>query len=280
MYPYVYVLGKDFAVFGIMAVFGTGVGTALAVWLCDRKGVNRTDALLTACMTIVGAMVGAWLLGPLIKLPDVLVNWEHYKEVPLGVFLSWFTGGIVFYGGVIGGALAAFLFCRSFKIPFLPIADIAAAALPLGHAFGRVGCFFGGCCYGVEVSASHLFAVVYPPRYDGLESLSAPAGVSLLAVPLIEAADNIIIFAIILCFLFFTRKNAVPGRALALYGLLYGTQRFVLEFFRGDMLRGVYGGVSTSQYISIGIIVLSSVLVMSTFRKAEKHCAKSTPLDD
>jgi phosphatidylglycerol:prolipoprotein diacylglycerol transferase len=270
MYPYVHVLGKDFALFGIMAVFGTGVGTALAVWLCDRKGVNRTDALLTACMAIAGAIVGAWLIGPIVKFPDVLVNWERYKEVPLGVFLAWFTSGIVFYGGLIGGVLAAFFFCRSFKISFWSMADVFAVALPFGHAIGRVGCFFGGCCYGVEVSVSHPLAVVYPPRYEGLEGIAAPAGLSLLAVPLIEAAGNVAIAGIVLCFLFFTRKNAMSGRALALYGLLYSTQRFILEFFRGDILRGVYGGVSTSQYISIGLFALSATLMFYTFSNTLK----------
>ncbi|MDR0248103.1 MAG: prolipoprotein diacylglyceryl transferase [Oscillospiraceae bacterium] len=267
MHPYINALGRDIPVFGLMALAGIGAALGIVALLCPRKGVNRSDATLTALMAVACAMAGAWLIGPIIKLPDVLIHWERYSSMPLGSFLAWFAGGIVYYGGFIGGAAGALIFCRAFKMPFLPMADIYAVALPAGHALGRVGCFFGGCCFGVEVPATHPLAVTYPPRHDGLDAVAAPAGVPLLPVPLIEAAGNLIISAAVLCFLYLTRRSAVPGRALALYGLLYSAQRFTIEFFRGDALRGVYGGVSTSQYISVALFALSAALMLWTFRK-------------
>ena len=237
-----------------MMVTGGAAAAGIAVVRCKKYGITRLDAVLIACMALAGGVGGAILFKPVIRLPDIIIHRDFYAKVPLGDFFSWYFGELVFYGGLIGGTVAAVLFCRHFGISVSKTADLTAPAIPIGHAFGRLGCFFGGCCYGIEVSVSNPFAIVYPDRTDGLAGVSAPAGKPLLAVPLIEAAGNVMIACLILLF---ERKNNTPGRGLALYGILYSVQRFVLEFFRGDLVRGVYGGISTSQIISIIILALS-----------------------
>jgi phosphatidylglycerol:prolipoprotein diacylglycerol transferase len=257
-------------------VLGFGIAFLVILLSCKITKTPKDDPILVGLMAIAGGITGVVALNPIIKLPGILINWEDYAQMPVGEFFGLLFGAMIFYGGLIGGVLAAFLFCRGFKLPFLKMADIIAPAIPIGHAFGRLGCLFGGCCYGMEVDASHPFAIVYPQRTDQFADAAAPAGVPLLAVPLIEAVGNVIIGVVILAFLILRNKSKTElpaGLAVALYGLLYGIQRFTLEFFRGDLVRGVYGsaGISTSQIISICVVAGALAILIVAFIKNNKH---------
>jgi len=267
MHPYFHLFGLTVPAFGTMLLLAALAGAGIALWQCKADGFSISDLFLVCCFTLAGACVGLFLIKPLISIPKIVIDWHKTSVIPVYEYLGWFFGDMVFYGGLIGGALAAYWFCRRFKMPFLRIADICAPAIPVSHAIGRIGCLLGGCCYGVRVSASNPFAIIYPARNDIFAEAAAPAGVPLLAVPIIESAANLLIFGTIL---FFGRKKPRDGSRFALYGILYGTQRFILEFFRGDLVRGVYGGVSTSQIISVGVIAVSAVLTIKikTARKA------------
>ena len=254
MCPYIHIFQLSIPVYGIMTLLGMTVAVGVVALQCKYHNYSRQEALLAALIALAGSIAGLFLLGPVTKLPDIIINWDKYSKIPLGDFLSWFVGDIVFYGGLIGGVIAVVLYCRYFKMSFLSIADVCAPAIPAGHAIGRVGCLMAGCCYGIEVSHSNPLAIIYPERTDGLALVAAPAGIPVLAMPLIEAGGNIVIMCIILLF---QRRNKVTGRGIAVYGILYSVQRFALEFFRGDLLRGVYRGVSTSQIISVVVFVVS-----------------------
>lgn len=267
MFPSLHVFGIDLSMYGIMMIVGMAAAIGIVVLRCGSLGYPRQEAILTGLIAIAGGIAGAVLFRPITKLPEIIIHWEVISKVPLGEFLSWFIGELVFFGGLIGGCIGAVLYCRAFKMRLAPIADVFAPAIPVGHAFGRVGCFFAGCCYGVEVSPSNPFAVVYPPRTDGLDMVAVPAGVPILAVPLIEAGVNILIA----CFIVFVLpKRKVIGRDIGVYGILYSVQRFVLEFFRGDKVRGVYWGISTSQFISIALVIISTIWLIYIYRKARR----------
>jgi phosphatidylglycerol:prolipoprotein diacylglycerol transferase len=176
----------------------------------------------------VGAFVGAYLLRPLMMGADGF-------------------GEMVFYGGLFGGMLGMLVYCLVFQADVLSLFDIYAPAVLIGHFFGRVGCFLHGCCYGVE-TAAFPFAVTYPQS-----SLSAPSGIPLVPVPLIEAAFLLVMFVFVTYLYLRTDKK---GLCAVVYFASYAAARFVLEFFRGDDYRGVYLGFSTSQAISVLILVM------------------------
>jgi len=260
MHPILFeIFGRPIASYGLLMLLGT-----VAAWLFVRQlaGSDRKkneDISLVFLICICGGLIGAFVLRPLMKIPEVFVNWEQFKQMPIGVFFSYFFGEMVFFGGLVGGVCAMLLFCRAFKIPILPIADLFAPALAVAHSFGRIGCFLGGCCYGIPVSPSHPFAVVFPTA-----SLGAPAGTPLLATQLIEAA-SLLILAVILTAVY--KKTADSGLSVCLYGTSYSVMRFILEFYRGDTVRGQYGWFSTSQYISILIFITSAVLMCFIIKK-------------
>jgi len=268
MYPFISVYEIKFPTYGLLMMVGVGLAFGLTALLCSNKlvrgqRVDRADTLLTCSIIIFGALVGAVSLRPIMKLPEVIIYWETFSQYPIGEVMGYMFGEIVFYGGLIGGALAAVIFCKFYRIPMLPTMDAIAPAVPLGHAFGRLGCLNAGCCYGMEVSHDHIFAIVYPEV-----SLAAPPGVPLIALPALEAG-GLFLISIIVVTVFITTKP--KGLCLALYLALYSALRFSLEFFRGDLIRGMYGPFSTSQYISMGVFVVSIVLicVMIRRRKAE-----------
>jgi len=267
MHPFIHILWRDVPSYGIMMLAGICAGLLVTTVLCGplkkNRTINRTDVLLTSLIAIAGAITGAYLLRPLIKIVEVAIRWDYFSQVLAGDLINYIFGEIVFYGGLIGGVAAAMLFCRKFKISFVAVSDAIAPAIPAGHAIGRIGCLMGGCCYGIEVDPGHPFAIVYPQQ-----SLLAPHGVPLLAVPVIEAVVLVVISAIVI---FAYVKIQIKGLSVGLYLFQYSIARFVLEFFRGDALRGVYGGISTSQIISMVIFAASVLWLVYFIRKSKKQ---------
>ncbi|MCL2098960.1 MAG: prolipoprotein diacylglyceryl transferase [Oscillospiraceae bacterium] len=265
MYPYINIFGITIPAYGLLLVVSSAAAWLLLVVLSKKKKrIDTEDASLAFLIGISGGIIGAVALRPLIKLVEIIIFREKYKMFSAGELLDYMVGEIVFYGGFLGGIIAVVLFCRKFKIEIVPLFDIGVPALSLAHAIGRMGCFLGGCCYGIELPYNHPFAVIYPSV-----SAAAPPGVPLLAVPVIEAGFLLILFAgLTLIYL----KSDKAGLCSLIYLLIYPMGRFILEFFRGDILRGRYGIFTTSQFISAGIFIFGICYFM--FGKRKKSILK------
>jgi len=245
-----------------MVVGGFAAWLVIMVLAKTKKTVPSSDANLAYLMGLCGGITGAFLLRPIIKLIEVAIRWQRYDFANASDFFNYIFGEIVFYGGFIGGLIAILIFCRKFKIKIVPLFDIFAPALALAHAIGRVGCLFGGCCYGIEVSPNHPFSIVYPPI-----SLGAPPDVPLLAVPLIEAGF-LFVLAVVLAIVCLIRKK--PGLGASIYLLVYPIGRFILEYLRGDIIRGSYWMFTTSQIISILVFIFGAGYLIIISRKAKE----------
>jgi phosphatidylglycerol:prolipoprotein diacylglycerol transferase len=157
-------------------------------------------------------------------------------------------GGFVVYGGIIGGILSAYITCRIKNKRFIQYFDLTIPSVALAQGFGRIGCFFAGCCYGIETNSS--IGIIFH------SSGFAPNGVKLMPTQLISAAGDFLIFGLLVLY---SRKPRAGGKVGGLYMILYGAGRFILEYFRGD-LRGSVGTLSTSQFISLFILALGLVV--------------------
>ena len=265
MHPFLFtVFGRTITTYGVLLILGA-VAAWFVVKFLARKSIKDID--LVFLISIAGGFVGVFMLRPIMRIPTILMNLQVFIDMGLEGFINVVFGELVFFGGLIGGTIAMVLFCRGFKIPILPIADVFAPALALAHGIGRIGCFLGSCCYGVEVDASHPFAVVFP-----YYSVAAPPGVPLLAVQLIEA---VCLFVISVILIVVYKKVKFSGLTVCLYGIFYSITRFVLEFFRGDEARGIYGGLSTSQYIAIVLFTVSIALLYYCKKKANAETQKA-----
>ena len=169
-----------------------------------------------------------------------------YGAIGRNEAITWDTiqnTGIVFYGGLIGMLLSYRL---SLKISHSSLSassmDILAVTIPLFHTIARIGCFLGGCCYGIVVQSP--LSIIYTTDIMGTLS-TAPR----IPIQLIEAFINFIVFIFLWNLL---KQNDWKRRhILRQYLLIYSIERFFLEFLRGDMNRGVIAGISFSQFVSI-----------------------------
>jgi len=255
MFPFIDVFGIfKLPLYGLFAVLGFSAAFLIVYIRCRVRNLNTTTYTNFALICISGGFAGAFLLKPIIEFPTLFTDFDRYIK---------YFGELVFYGGFIGGVAGGFIFIKLVKLPFWTVVDLVAPAIPLGHAFGRIGCFFGGCCYGKIVPEDCLFGVHYP--HDAITNV--PNDVAVLALPLIEACFNLLLVFIILIV---ERRVKFPGLGLLIYAFGYSIGRFILEFFRGDVLRGVYSGISTSQIISIIVFLFTIVLMIFSIKRYRK----------
>jgi phosphatidylglycerol:prolipoprotein diacylglycerol transferase len=165
-----------------------------------------------------------------------------------------FFGGSVFYGGLIGGAIAAFIAMKKLKTPLYPALDLITPVIPLFHAFGRIGCFLSGCCFGIESNVGFIYN----------NSINEAAnGVRRFPVQLLESGCEFALFAVLFSLY---RKGKCKGRLFPIYLTTYGVTRFLDENLRGDTYRGIWniGGanLSTSQIISIAVILAGIAMLL------------------
>lgn len=146
--------------YGVMIGLGFITATTVISWLALREwpgkeGQERSVQMYDlAFYCFVGGIIGARLL-------FVIVNWKDYASDPLKMFSL--GGGLVFYGGLIGAIIGSIIFARRNDLEFFRLADLAIPTVSLGQAFGRLGCFSAGCCWGDVTSHEKApFAVEFP----------------------------------------------------------------------------------------------------------------------
>ena len=224
--------------YGLMIAVGILCCIALGVYRAKKKSMNDEAVIYIDILGVICGFIGA-------KLLYVIVEFDRFIESPAQVLGS---EGFVVYGGIITGALSAVFYCRKKNLIFLEYFDLLSPSIALAQGFGRIGCFLAGCCYGKETEC--FLGVTFP------EGSLAPSGVKLLPTQLFSSAGDFLIMAVLLLY---SRKSKQTGNTGALYLLLYGIGRFLIEFLRSDE-RGSVGFLSTSQFISVGIVIVSILL--------------------
>lgn len=224
------------------------------IFVFNNKGMKkyRNDLFYCFLYAFVGIIIGA-------KVLYILSVLKYLIQYP-SLWLHILEGGLVFYGGVIGGIIGALIYIKSYKMPLMDFLDNAALAVPIGHAIGRLGCLFGGCCYGKPTDCA--FGIVYPES-----NLIAPSSISIHPVQLYESIANTLIFITILII---SKKYKKKGLLGGIYFMLYGVARFTLEFFRADF-RGNVWILSTSQFISIFMVLIGVFLFVGKYNDKLKN---------
>jgi len=200
------------------------------------------------------------------KLFYIFTYWSEFgaalSDKIIYIFRS-FQYGFVFYGGFLTSLAVFFFFTWKKKMPRTATLDLIAPALALAHAFGRVGCFFAGCCYGRPTDS--FFGVIFDNPQG--EIPTALRGVPIHPVQLYEAFGNLILFTVLNQILSKEiRTKKLRGRVFCAYALLYGLLRFTLEFFRGDDRGSGLLSLSPAQTIS-AIIVIAAIVFLSVINK-------------
>jgi len=228
-----------------MLAAGVLAAGVLALWRARRFSLAPEDALIAmACAVGLGLLGGSLLYSAVTYSPE-----EILRLLRAGNITALLGGGLVFYGSLVAGFFGLLWGSRIAKAGIKDVMLCLLPSMPLAHAIGRIGCFLAGCCYGAPTDPR--IGVAFPaPVTD------APAGVPLLPVQLVEAALNFLLCALLLRH---TASRRDAWGSLWLYGGLYSGFRFVLEFWRGDGARGAWSGLSTSQWISLALILAAGL---------------------
>lgn len=263
--------------YGVLLVVSFVVSILVARRLARREGLDPNHVVDVGVYSILAALVGA-------KVLLLVIDWEFYSRQfrtlvqeggssigqalsswlgTFGVYVGALTrmglnllqAGGVFYGGFFAAVAVAFWYFRRYQLPTWKVADVAAPAVAIGHAIGRLGCFAAGCCYGIATDLP--WGVTFTNTYSGT-LVGVPLEIALHPTQLYGALANLALFAGLV---WFYRRKRFDGQVFWVYVLAYSALRFVIEFFRGDPRGTVFGGaLSTSQFI--GIVMATVALGM------------------
>ena len=213
----------------------------------SRAGIAAEKIVDLGPWLIVGAIIGSRVL-------YVISYWhESFAGKPIQeIFMVW-KGGLVYYGGLIGAALACIAYARLKKLPLWKLADIFAPSIPLGCFFGRLGCFLNGCCYGRPCN------LPWAVRFPADNPLSPPTS-PVHPTQIYDSLLNLCLYAF-LAWLF--RRRKFDGQVFSVYLVCYAVLRSLVETFRGDYpeYQHYLGGWATPAHL-VSILILAAGLVL------------------
>lgn len=244
--------------YGLMIAVGVIAAYLSAEKLAKLRGLDEDKILGLVLWCVIFGFLGAKLLYCLTVLPEIIRD--------PGMILRKFGDGWVVYGGIIGGILGGWLYCRRNRLQTWKYFDLGLASVALAQGFGRIGCFFAGCCYGQETSL--------PIGITFHGSDFAPNGVALFPTQILSSIFDFLLFAFLV---WFYKRRRADGQITALYLILYSAGRFVIEFFRGDLIRGNVGALSTSQFIALFVFAAGVLLLWMRSRGSKDNGPEPDP---
>ncbi len=252
MYNDLFSIGPlSFHTYGLMTAIGIFSAYFWVENQAKKRKLNEDSILGLLISCLVAGYAGSKLLYLLTILPQILKDPSLLAD-------SLSTGWVVF-GGILGGLFGGWLYCRVKGLPAGDYFDISMPAVALAQGFGRLGCFFAGCCYGVETDSA--FSIMFS------HSEFAPNHVRLVPTQLISSGGDFLLFAILVWYDYKRKKHS--GETTAMYLILYSAGRFLVEFWRGDLIRGAVGPLSTSQFIGL-LALVAGVLLLAWMKRGRK----------
>ena len=245
MFPVLFTIGN-------FPVHAYGVFIAIGFLLCVR--ISKIEAIRQGIDGEKIVDLGFWclLVGMLgARILFVITRWSYFKEYPNEIWHVW-EGGLVFYGGPIAALFFIVWFCKKNKISIWKVVDLGAVAIPIAHAFGRIGCLSSGCCYGKPTSvpwAIKLNSELVTPDMRG--------------IPLhpTQIYESLALFGLFFFLLWKRRHKKFDGELAFIYVIAYSIIRSVIEAYRGDTIRGfvIDNVLSTSQFIAILTVITALI---------------------
>jgi len=257
------------------------VGVILAQQEARRRGQQPEQVADLAFWILIAAILGSQVFYVALNLEE-FTGARFFGDPPFDrlprALMVWKTG-LVFYGGFIGATLAAWLYMRRHRMPFLAYADTLIPSVAFGHFLGRVGCFSAGCCWGGRAEEGLPWAVHFPPGSSAYETFASggypasyftPDGLhtaGLHPTQLYEAFGELALFALLV--LVVRPRKRFHGQVLATWLVAYACLRGLLELFRGDLARHAYLGLNSGQWISVAILAAGLALWLRAPRPAQ-----------
>jgi len=225
--------------YGLMLSIAIIVSTVLLLREAKKQGVAAEPLVDLILLVVLGGIIGARLF--YVFFYDL----SYFLTYPQEIFKFW-QGGLVFYGGLIGGVVVAFWYLKRKRIAFLKTADLVAPFLALGYGIVRIGCFLNGCCYGQPTTA---FWGIQFPVVDHLFRHPTQLYLSIMS------------FSIFIVLYYILRHRKFTGQVIVTYLILYSLGRALIEVFRENLM--VLPFATIAQVVSL-IIFAMGILIYFT----------------
>ncbi len=259
--------GLSIACYGIVLAAAMVTGIYLAMRVARATGQNEDDYFNLGIFGIILALIGA-------RLYYVVFSWDYYGSHPAEIF-NLRRGGLAIYGGIIGGCIAVWLYCRIRKKKISIMMDTACIGLVWGQIVGRWGNFFNREAFGdytdgllsMQLPVSDVNASeITDAMLAHLQTIDGAEYVQVHPTFLYESLWNMGVLAILLL-VTFRMKNRKPGTVVLAYLLLYGAGRFWIERLRTDQLILFGTGLPVSQVLSAVLVLVCAILLLLLYRK-------------
>ncbi len=230
----------------------------------EKVALYSWQTAVLMALTLVFAVAGA----------RAYFLWRNHEAYSWKVFRNW-QSGFVFYGGLIAGGGASLLYIKMRGVAVALVADLCAPLTMLGLAFGRLGCFLNGCCYGKEGTGFPCvsFPSGSPAANDQGRSFQPSNPVH--PAQLYEAAAAVGFFFLLSWI--WKKKRKAQGEVFLIMLMLYGAWRFMIEFMRGDKRPQWIGDLSYSQVVSLGLFAVAGVWLFLLRNRPQPAAAEPAP---
>ncbi|MDD3804365.1 MAG: prolipoprotein diacylglyceryl transferase [bacterium] len=248
--------------YGVMQALAFLGGLVVLYFMSKREKIDKDRLFDMAIWIIIGGVLGA-------RVWFVIENFRYYSHDIPSVIKIW-EGGMVFYGGLIGGFSAGIIYLKRNHLDIEQVGDITVPAFALGIFIGRIGCFLNGCCYG---KVSHSCGVSFPkdsPAYfeqmsQGMIPHNATTSLPVIPTQLIESFSCLVIFAILLLMY---NKRKFKGEIFYSFFVFYGLERFLLDYLRHYSREAMILKVfSLSQITSLILIIAGGAMLFSSYKR-------------
>lgn len=298
--------GEPIPAYFVMLMAGYMAATIVASRMAKRQNLDHDVIIDLALLSLVAGVFGArilhvfadgyfWDYVHLCTDPDLVIwravtsaqeckqlggRWDgagtacHAITRDCFAWAQFWNGGLAYYGGLILASVTGILFLRRERFPLGKGVDIVGAVLPIGLFFGRLGCFLGGCCFGLptESTLGLSFPPGSPASYEqaeaGLLSDKAMPSLPVHATQLYESLGCLAIAAWLL--LVTHPRKRFDGQVMLLFLIDYAALRFLLEYLRADD-RGIFFGLSTSQWIGLASVLLAAIAYPVVQKRSQKQ---------
>lgn len=243
--------------YGVMAALGLLAATLILNSNRDYIKMTKDQCSNAIMVALIAGVLGA-------RIFYVVQFFDLYRDNLIEI-IRIDRGGLVFYGGFILAVFSLIVYSRIAKLDLVRLWDGLCPALAVAHAFGRIGCFLNGCCYG---KPTELFVGI--PYPAGSEPARHYGEAALHPVQLYEAGENLLCAVLY----FYLVRKAPRGVAVSSYFIIYGVLRFINEFARGDH-KLIWNLFTPAQLIGIVLITAGSLMLTYFLRRREMPSAQS-----
>jgi len=249
--PNIFTIGPFTAAWhGLLTALGVLIGMLVTVPLAKRKGYSEDDVYGVALWAIPGGIIGA-------RLFHVLDHLDYYLANP-GDVLALTSGGLAFYGAIIGGVASGLIYARLKGLAVFPFLDAITPAIILAHIVGRIGCLINGDAYGAPTDLPWAITYTHPNAFAPLNVASHP-------YPIYEVLLNLAILVIIWRTWGWGRPD---GMVFLTYASLYAVGRFFLTFVRDDPI--IVLGLREAHLISLAWLAVALPLMIYLSRRRQQ----------